>query len=73
MICLSVCRPTLLNYVTTAEEFETNCKELFDLITKGTVKIKIHDEYEFSAEGIRKAQEDITGRKTTGKLIVKVA
>lgn len=68
-----MCRPTLNNYVATAQEFDSNCKELFDLIAKGIVKIKLHEEYEFSAEGIRKAQEDITGRKTTGKLIVKIA
>jgi NADPH2:quinone reductase len=43
------------------------------LIEKGTVKVQVYDEYEFSAEGIRKSQEDITSRKTTGKLLIKVA
>jgi NADPH:quinone reductase-like Zn-dependent oxidoreductase len=72
-ITISVCRPVLGNYVFTQEEYERYSDELFGLIAKGIVKIKIHEEYEFSVEGIRKAQEDITGRKTTGKLVVKVA
>jgi NADPH2:quinone reductase len=59
--------------VTTQEEMEFYCKELFDLIAQGIVKIKIHEEYDFSVEGIRKSQEDITGRKTTGKLVIKIA
>lgn len=68
-----VCRPTLGNYVATQEEYETYAGELFDLIAKGIVNIKVHEEYDFSVEGIKKAQEDITSRKTTGKLVVKVA
>lgn len=52
---------------------EGYCKDLFDLINKGVVNIKIHKEYDFSAQGIRQTQEDITGRGTTGKLVVKVA
>jgi NADPH2:quinone reductase len=59
--------------VTTQEEFEFYSKELFDLIANGVVKIAIHEEYEFSVDGIRKSQEDITSRKTTGKLVVKIA
>lgn len=73
IIASAVCRPTLPNYVATQEEFEMYCKELYDLIAKGVVKIRIHKEYTFSADGIRQAQEDITGRGTTGKLVVKVA
>lgn len=70
---LPVCRPTLNNYVATQEEFDTYTRELFDLIEKGIVRIAVHKEYPFSVEGIRQAQEDLTSRKTTGKLIVKVA
>lgn len=70
---VKVARPTLVNYVYTQEEFETTYAELFDLIAKGIVKFKIHGEYNLSAQGIRQAQEDITSRKTSGKLIVNVA
>jgi NADPH2:quinone reductase len=47
--------------------------QLFELVAEGAVRFKIYGEYEFSAEGIRKSQEDITGRGTVGKLIVKIA
>lgn len=66
-------RPTLGNYIATKEEFEEHCKALFGLMEKGVVKLKVHGEYELSKEGVRKAQEDITGRVTSGKLLIKVA
>ncbi|SPO23903.1 related to NADPH2:quinone reductase [Ustilago trichophora] len=69
---LKVCRPTLFNYVTTREERETYSKELFDLVESGQVKINVHDEYEFSTEGMKRAFADIKSRKTTGKLVVKI-
>lgn len=52
---------------------ESYSSELFDLLARGIVKLRVHGEYEFSEEGIKKTQMDITGRGTTGKLIVKVA
>lgn len=70
---VKVARPVLNNYVYTQEEFEAAYADLFQLIEKGHVKFKIHGEYDLSAQGIRQAQEDITSRKTSGKLIVKVA
>ena len=42
-------------------------------VDSGKVKVNIHDEYEFSTEGMRKAFADIKSRKTTGKLVVKIA
>lgn len=49
---------------------ETYSKDFFDLLAKGVVKIQIHDIYPLSTDGIRRSQEDITSRKTTGKLLV---
>ncbi|KAJ1581668.1 hypothetical protein NDA11_007854 [Ustilago hordei] len=69
---LKVCRPTLFNYVSTRQERESYSKELFDLVESGKVKINVHEQYEFSTEGMRKAFADIKSRKTTGKLIVKI-
>ncbi|KAI9063529.1 NAD-P-binding protein [Trametes sanguinea] len=66
-------RPTLGNYVYTPEEGRRYSTELFDLIAKGELKIRIHAEYPFTAEGVQQAQKDLTGGKTVGKLIVKVA
>ena len=62
----------LFNYLVTPEEIEKNTTELFDLISQRAFELTIHDEYKFSAEGVKQAQEDLTGGKTRGKLIVKV-
>ncbi|CAO1632854.1 unnamed protein product [Sympodiomycopsis kandeliae] len=70
---IKVIRPTLGNYIYTQEELEKYAAEFWDLLAKKIIKLKIHGEYEFSEEGIRKSQEDITGRGTTGKLLVKIA
>ena len=64
---------SLENYIYTPEEGRTYITELFKLIANGTVKINVHAEYPFTAEGVQQAQKDLTGGKTTGKLIVKVA
>ena len=62
-----------MNYVVTPAERNHYGSLLFDLISKGTLKINIHKEYEFSTEGVRQAQADLTGGKTVGKLVLKVA
>jgi NADPH2:quinone reductase len=61
------------NYTYTPEEAHYYGKKVFELIADGTLKIQIHKEYPFTAEGARQAQEDLVGGKTTGKLIIKVA
>ncbi|BGP58665.1 hypothetical protein JCM8202_006359 [Rhodotorula sphaerocarpa] len=77
---LKVCRPVLNQYVHTREEFQGYARELFDLVRGGGgdggaegLRLAVHGEYPLSTEGIRQSQEDITSRKTSGKLIVKVA
>jgi NADPH:quinone reductase len=58
--------------VTPAENLHyTN--EVFRLIQDGTIKIAVHKEYPFTAEGVVAAQQDLTGGKTTGKLVMKIA
>lgn len=61
------------NYVYTPEEGRVYSEQLFKFIADGTLKINIHAEYPLTAEGVQQAQKDLTGGKTTGKLIVKVA
>lgn len=61
------------NYVVTAEESLHYSTELFKLIENGTLKISIHKEYPFTAEGVAESQKDLTGGKTAGKLVIKVA
>ena len=61
------------NYVYTAEESYYYGKKLFELISDGSLKIRIYEEYPFTREGVQKAQSDLTGGKTQGKLVIKVA
>ncbi|KAH8110683.1 NAD-binding protein [Phellopilus nigrolimitatus] len=70
---IKLTRPSALNYIVTPEESYHYTTELYKLIENGTVKIKIHNEYPFTAEGAKQAQRDITGRSTTGKLVVKIS
>ncbi|GAA5889742.1 hypothetical protein JCM6882_004307 [Rhodosporidiobolus microsporus] len=70
---LKVCRPVLNQYVHTQDEFQSYSTELFDLIKKGVLNLSVHGEYPLTTEGVRQTQIDITSRKTSGKLLVKVA
>jgi len=70
---VKVARPTLTNYIVTPEESAEYFGWLFELIDQGVLRFHVHEEYPFTAEGLRKAQTDITSRGTTGKLVVKVA
>lgn len=71
---LKVCRPVLNQYVHTDSEFKTYVAELFDIFKAGHLKLSIYrDDYPLTAEGVRQSQEDITSRKTSGKLLIKVA
>ncbi|GAA5905664.1 quinone oxidoreductase family protein [Sporobolomyces salmoneus] len=70
---LKVCRPVLNQYVYTAEEFHSYATELFEIVKQGHLKLAVHGEYPLTTEGIKQSQIDITGRKTSGKLLIKVA
>ena len=61
-------RPTLFNYIVTREEFEGFTKELFEMITQGKIDVRIHETYPLSEA--KRAQEDLQGRKSTGKLLL---
>ncbi|KAJ7109847.1 hypothetical protein C8R44DRAFT_800726 [Mycena epipterygia] len=69
---LKLLRPTVGNYAVTAEELHHYTTKLFALVEAGTLKIKVHKEYPFTAEGAIQAQKDLTGGKSTGKLLIKV-
>ncbi|CAE6458583.1 unnamed protein product [Rhizoctonia solani] len=70
---VKVCRPVVGNYLTEPSEFHQYSLELLDLIKSGKLNIAVHAEYPLTTEGIRQSQIDITGRGTSGKLLVKVA
>lgn len=63
-------RPTLFAYIATAEERAAYTKELFDLLLAGKININIHEIYPLQEVG--RAHTDLEGRKTTGKLLLKV-
>lgn len=60
------------NYVFEPEQADYYGRKVFELVENGTFKINIFKEYPFTAEGVQQAQADLTGGRTTGKLIVKV-
>ncbi|KAI0003410.1 NAD(P)-binding protein [Russula compacta] len=66
-------RPTMNTYTVTLEERNDYSRELWSLVSSGALRINIHSEYPFTADGVRQAQIDLTSGKTTGKLLIKVA
>ncbi|KAK3078020.1 hypothetical protein LTS18_008639, partial [Coniosporium uncinatum] len=62
-------RPTLFNYLATREEFETYTSELFEFMTRDKMDVRIHEIYPLKE--VARAHEDLEGRKTTGKLLLK--
>jgi NADPH2:quinone reductase len=61
------------NYTVTAEEARYYGTEVFRLIADGTLKVKIFKEYPFTAKGVQDAHRELSGGRTVGKLVVKVA
>jgi NADPH:quinone reductase-like Zn-dependent oxidoreductase len=61
-------RPTLFNYIVTREEFVNNTKDLFDMLSQDKIDVRIHEVYPLS--DIKRATEDLQGRKSTGKLLL---
>lgn len=66
---VKVLRPTLFNYIYTREEFDKYTAELFDFIIKDNMNAKIHETYPLAE--VARAHQDLEGRKTTGKLLLK--
>lgn len=62
-------RPTLFNYLVTREEFDHYVNELFVFMKDNKLDVRIHETYPLSEAG--RAHEDLEGRKTTGKLLLK--
>ena len=60
----------MVGYIVTPEEWTGYTSELFDLIQTGKVKLSIHKTYDL--KDVAQAHSDLEGRKTTGKLLLKV-
>lgn len=67
---LSIMRATLNGYIVTREELESYANGILDLIKSGKVKIKIHKIYPL--KDAVEAHKDLEGRRTTGKLLLKL-
>ncbi|KAK4140260.1 uncharacterized protein C8A04DRAFT_32218 [Dichotomopilus funicola] len=67
---IKLMRPVLFGYIATQEERNSYTAELFELIQAGKVNLKIHDVYPL--KDVARAHSDLEGRKTTGKVLLKV-
>jgi len=67
---LYVTRPTLFTYIASREELEWRSSDLFRWIGEG--KLKINNDKIYPLADAAQAHRDLEGRKTTGKLILKV-
>ncbi|MFJ7748339.1 quinone oxidoreductase family protein [Arthrobacter sp. NPDC097144] len=65
---LFLTRPTLGDYLLTSEERQWRAHDLFEMVREGTLDVRIGATYPL-AEAAR-AQEDLEGRKTTGKVLL---
>ena len=65
---LYLTRPTLYDYVTTAQEHDASAAALFEVIASGAVKIQIGAE--FPLRDARKAHEAIQSGETTGSTLL---
>ena len=63
---------SFFNYIVDPVDRLNYTKEYFSYVAEGTVKVLVHKEYPFTAEGVAQAQQDITGRGTAGKLLIKI-
>lgn len=61
-------RPTLFNYISTAEDLRATAGDLFDAVKSGAVKI--HIDQTFPLSEARAAHEALEARKTTGSTIL---
>lgn len=67
---VKILRPTLFGYIYTREEYEKYAAELFNFIIKDKLNVRIHEVYPL--KDVKRAHDDIEGRKTTGKLLLKL-
>jgi NADPH2:quinone reductase len=61
-------RPTLQTYVAKREDLVANAAELFDVVSKGIVKINVNHAYPL--KDAAQAHRDLEGRKTTGSIVL---
>lgn len=65
---LYVTRPSLNGYADTRERFEMMCRDLFEMLESGKVKVDIGQRYPLDKAG--EAQQALASRQTTGSTIL---
>ncbi|WP_432561068.1 quinone oxidoreductase family protein [Kineococcus sp. SYSU DK003] len=65
---LFLTRPTLGSYTQTREELLARTEEVFGWIAAGDLDVRVGHTYRL--EDVRRAHEDLEGRRTTGKLLL---
>ncbi len=65
---LYLTRPSLANYTGTRQELVDTCRDLFDVVEKGIVKIEINQTY--ALKDTAQAHRDLEARKTTGSTVL---
>jgi len=65
---LFMTRPTLFDYIATAEAFRASAAALFEMIASGAVKIEIGQR--FALADVRQAHEALESRATTGATVL---
>ena len=67
---LFLTRPTLASYTATPEELDWRANDVLNWIGQGKLKLHIHKTYPLAEAA--QAHRDLEGRKTTGKLLLRV-
>jgi NADPH2:quinone reductase len=65
---LYVTRQTLFSHIATREDCQKMADDLFDVVVKGQVKIRVDQRYKL--EDVQQAHRDLEARKTTGSTIL---
>jgi NADPH2:quinone reductase len=61
-------RPTLIHYIATREELLERARDLMTWIGSGALRLRM--EHEFALKDVADAHRALTGRKTTGKILL---
>ncbi len=65
---LYVTRPTLMTYTASRADLVESASALFDVVTKGALKIEVNQTYPLSET--EQAHRDLEARKTTGSTVI---
>jgi NADPH2:quinone reductase len=65
---LFVTRPTLMHHITPRARLEASAEELFDLMTRGKIKVEIDQRYKLADAAA--AHRDLASRRTTGSSVL---